>query len=83
MTRLAKSVQFPISCPECNANTAHSLADLAENPEVACRHCNHQFTISDVVQRRISRAMSDITGYIDMPEQEEVELLEEEAVAER
>ena len=81
MTRLAKSVQFPIPCPECNANTAHSLASLASRPEVTCRHCNHKFFVNDSLQRRVDRAMCDITGYIDMPEPE-AEPKQEEATTE-
>ena len=71
MSRLAKSVQYPIPCPKCEANTAHSLEKLVDVNEVTCRHCGNEFEISDLLKRRASRTLNDLTGYIDMPEEAE------------
>ncbi|WP_156878965.1 hypothetical protein [Oceanobacter kriegii] len=71
MTQLAKSVQFPVPCPDCDANTAFSLAKLSEQPNVTCRHCNKAFEISDFMKRRVSRTLRDIEGYIDTPATQE------------
>ncbi|MDP2506708.1 MULTISPECIES: hypothetical protein [unclassified Oceanobacter] len=73
MTRLARSVQYPVPCHECGANTAHTLHSLINSQQLTCRHCGHQFTSDELLKRRAKQTLSDLKGYISLPEPEPVE----------
>lgn len=68
MSRLARSVQYPVPCHECGANTAHTLDNLINTKKITCRHCNHLFNIDGQLKRRVNRALTDLADYISLPE---------------
>ncbi|WP_221798064.1 hypothetical protein [Oceanobacter mangrovi] len=73
MSRLARSVQFPVACPECNANTAYSLEKLNHLKQVSCRHCQHEFPLTEQFKRQTGKILRDLEGYVEMPDEAETE----------
>lgn len=74
MHSVAKAIQYPLLCPDCDRNTSTAAAELLDKKQLHCRHCGELIQLKENQLSSLQRTLTDMDNIMCQtvtPEQSE------------
>lgn len=60
MHSVAKTIQYPLLCSDCDRNTSTVAAELLDKKQLLCRHCGKTMKLGENQLNSLRRTLTDM-----------------------